>query len=88
MLKRLFSFKGRIGRLEYFLTALFTGVITLPITYAEEEAPPFLIMLILIPIIWINVAQGAKRCHDLGINGFLAINTLLSFCPDFQKRRR
>lgn len=39
MLKRLFSFKGRIGRLEYFLTALFTGVITLPITYAEEEAP-------------------------------------------------
>lgn len=85
MLKRLFSFKGRIGRLEYFLTALFTGVITLPITYAEEEAPPFLIMLILIPIIWINVAQGAKRCHDLGINGFWQLIPCFPFVLIFRK---
>lgn len=74
LFKHPFSFEGRIGRLEYCMTYLLYWLYCLPMNLASEEefwlgfAP--LWILLLIPVGWITLAQGAKRCHDLG-NNFL-----------------
>ncbi|WP_378174661.1 DUF805 domain-containing protein [Aquimarina sp. SS2-1] len=75
MFKNPFSFSGRIRRLEYglsyiiFLASFFLlGVITEIIPEAES-----LIILMTIPSYWFLLAQGAKRCHDLGNSGFFQI---------------
>lgn len=75
MFKNIFSFKGRIGRLEYvlsvviflFMTIITSGVSTLN---ASDVAVGYLILLMFIPLLWILLAQGCKRCHDLNKNGF------------------
>ncbi|MEZ5003097.1 MAG: DUF805 domain-containing protein [Chitinophagales bacterium] len=75
MFKNIFSFKGRIGRLEYvlsvviflFMTIITSGVSTLE---ASDVAVGYLILLMFIPLLWILLAQGCKRCHDLNKNGF------------------
>ncbi|MFD2562032.1 DUF805 domain-containing protein [Aquimarina rubra] len=75
MFKNPFSFYGRIRRLEYglsyiiFIASFFlVGVITEIIPEAES-----LIVLMIIPSYWFLLAQGAKRCHDLGNSGFFQI---------------
>jgi uncharacterized membrane protein YhaH (DUF805 family) len=41
-------------------------------------------LLILIPIIWFRLAQGAKRCHDIGKNGWWQIIPFYIFVMLFQ----
>ncbi len=75
MFKNPFSFSGRIRRLEYglsyivFLASFFlAGGIVEMIPKAES-----LILLLIIPSYWFLLAQGTKRCHDLGNSGFYQI---------------
>ncbi|WP_299181015.1 DUF805 domain-containing protein [uncultured Aquimarina sp.] len=75
MFKNPFSFSGRIRRLEYglsyliFIASFFLiGVITEIIPEAES-----LIVLIILPSYWFLIAQGSKRCHDLGNSGFFQL---------------
>lgn len=74
MFKNVFSFKGRIRRTEYGLTYLGYWLFCLPMNLVSEEnlSADFAIvwLLLYIPILWIILAQGAKRCHDRG-NNFL-----------------
>ena len=71
MFKALFSFNGRIGRAEYAITfACYIFVIVLVNTMVETMP---LLVLFLFPMIWILWAQGAKRCHDQGKNGWYQI---------------
>ena len=81
MLKKIFSFKGKIGRWEFFLTNLFIGIVNYPLTYTplagEENNIDSISIVTLLCIsilsvlsLWIYFAQGAKRCHDMGLNGF------------------
>ncbi len=75
MFKNPFSFKGRIRRTEYGISAI--------IYYAIIYTPAFLgiseddyaipILIIFIPLIWFMLAQGAKRCHDRGNSGWYQI---------------
>ena len=72
----LFKYSGRIGRLEYFWTALLTTSIGyLPImwaTHATERVFSLLVaILATILIAWVGIAAGIKRCHDLGKTGWL-----------------
>jgi uncharacterized membrane protein YhaH (DUF805 family) len=66
-----FSFKGRIGRLEYAISF----ITSFPVAYyaalliGEDEAGFFSWFAYVIGL-WINIAQGAKRCHDIGLNGY------------------
>ncbi|AJR03748.1 DUF805 domain-containing protein [Siansivirga zeaxanthinifaciens] len=75
MFKNPFSFKGRIRRTEYGLSAIiyyFFITLTDILGFQDGEyAIPFLILLI--PIFWFMLAQGAKRCHDRGNSGWYQI---------------
>ena len=78
MFSNLFSFNGRIRRLEYGLSILIYYVITFlvgfvlgflglsdGVTYGLEILYIFMIP----PFIWL-IAQGTKRCHDRGNSGW------------------
>ena len=74
-----FSFNGRIGRLEYFLTHLVClcyNMIILFILFSlagKSGVPTFIQDICCIPSIWFGLAQGAKRCHDRGNSGWFQI---------------
>jgi len=69
MFKKPFSFEGRIRRLEYGITWLCYFVFLIMLQFAAGAGASFLSILA-IPFIWLMLAQGAKRCHDLGKSGF------------------
>lgn len=72
---RPFSFKGRIRRTEYgvsFILYLIWSLVNNVFNrdpYAPTEIITFL-LLTLIPMSWFILAQGCKRCHDRGNNGW------------------
>ena len=74
MFQNIFSFNGRIRRWEYgislvvylFLASLINASI------ADSNNDSFL-GIAYIPMLWFLWAQGAKRCHDLGNNGWWQI---------------
>lgn len=74
MFSRLFSFKGRIRRLEYCLTYLIYVIYVMPMELIPEKdisvAYSIIWLLLLVPAMWIFYAQGAKRCHDRGNSGW------------------
>ena len=80
MFQNSFSFEGRIRRTEYgitFIIFIFAKVITqfiaVGITGADNANMSGAIgisYLFLIPLLWFLWAQGAKRCHDVGNNGW------------------
>jgi len=76
-----FSFQSRIRRLEYFLSLLiFYLVLFLSATISEEFRlynPWYL--LFLIPIFWFILAQGAKRCHDRNMSGWMQLIPYFNF---------
>lgn len=83
MFRRFFSFEGRIGRLEYFLSAIIVGLPLIPFNYLsswESETPiiPIVAFIIYIILSWFLLSQGAKRMHDLGYSGWWQ---LIPFAP-------
>lgn len=83
MFSNIFSFEGRIGQKEFgftlivfvigmfliqTLSALAIGTKLLP----EEIVIPVFCLLVL-PIVTFLLAQGAKRCHDLGLSGWFQL---------------
>lgn len=77
MFSRLFSLRGRIRRREYCLTYLMYCLWNLPVQVmpAEKISDTYAIfyLLTLLPILWIVIAQGTKRCHDRGNSGWYQI---------------
>ena len=76
MFKNPFSFDGRIRRLEYGLTFIIyivLYVIVLGLIETAGSVGTIIGMAILIPMVWFVWAQGAKRCHDIGRNGWWQI---------------
>lgn len=74
MFTAVFSFKGRIRRLEFGLTYLAYWFFCLPMNVLSEDeiSAGFasIWLLLLIPVVWILLAQRTKRCHDLGYSGW------------------
>lgn len=67
-----FSFSGRIGRKAYGLSlmaCIFLSILILVSILHTKGNAAFLVLLY-IPIIGLALAQGAKRCHDLGNSGW------------------
>lgn len=76
MFKNPFSFEGRIRRTEYGISYLIYLAVSLPFQFIPNSDSsafsPLIIgfFIILIPLIWFMLAQGAKRCHDRGNSGW------------------
>jgi len=97
-----FSFKGRIRRLEYgfsiiiFYAAYFIlGILITIITDggtkdSNIESGIFSILFIgfYITSIWFSLAEGTKRCHDLGKPGIFQIIPLYVFWLLFQEGKK
>ena len=78
MFKNPFSFDGRIRRSEYGISLLI--LVFISTIFAELLKDGYSVATIgYIPIYWFLWAQGAKRCHDLGNNGFWQIIPLYFF---------
>ena len=70
MFKKPFSFKGRIGRTEYIISYIFfIAFYFLVGPTVETSDMGSLLGLLMIPIMWFLLAQGAKRCQDTDRSG-------------------
>ncbi len=67
MFKRPFSLQGRIRRLEYAITAVVLVTLNVIIGVAfSPKLPPLPLAPVQLLSVWLFMAQGVKRCHDLG----------------------
>jgi uncharacterized membrane protein YhaH (DUF805 family) len=85
MFKNIFSFNGRIRRTEfgisliiYFVLYVFILVFTGFFKQNKE------LLIAFVPMLWFLWAQGAKRCHDVGNNGWWQIIPFYVFWLLFQ----
>lgn len=75
MFKSPFSFNGRIRRTEFGLTYLAYIVVAVILQFAifgsrEDGSTSPVFFLFLLPMWFVLLAQGAKRCHDRGNSGW------------------
>ena len=71
MFRRPFSFQGRIRRLEFMISATLLIAVSLAVGLAfAPKLPPWYAGLIILPIVWLFLVQGVKRCHGLGRSGW------------------
>lgn len=72
MFQNPFSFDGRIRRSEYGLSYLVFIILYLVgfFLWQEFQAAPVFFFSLNAVLIWFLLAQGAKRCHDLGNSSF------------------
>src|SRR5690606_19007828 len=76
MFRAPFSFEGRIRRMEYGISFLIylIFIIFINVVIGDDEDSIYnLLGLGAVPLLWFLWAQGAKRCHDLGSNGWYQI---------------
>ena len=68
MFKNPFSFKGRIRRKEYitsFMIVRILGIIFCLLNIDDAKGVIRLVyVIVIVAIIWIQLAQATKRCHD------------------------
>ena len=72
MFEKPFSFNGRIRRMEYALSIFlyfFANYAVMFFTIGTEYYT-YIFWSMFVVTSWFIIAQGAKRCHDVGTNGF------------------
>lgn len=73
-MKKIFSFSGRARRTEYWITYFVVSLLGYALEALSETADgvgsAILILALAVLMIWVGLAVGARRCHDLGHNGF------------------
>ena len=96
MFKSIFSFKGRIRRLEYGISTIIysfsTAILKLTISSiaANNHTNSFseyklLFFIINLPLLFFLCTQGAKRCHDINKNGWWQLIPFFPFFLIFKK---
>jgi uncharacterized membrane protein YhaH (DUF805 family) len=71
MFKSPFSFDGRIRRTEYGLSYLIYIVCYGLLFVVAEQGDVFgFLQFLILPVLFFMIAQGAKRCHDVGNSGW------------------
>ncbi len=85
-----FGLGGRISREPYWLGIILTGAFSLVILLSyiseattPEELPnvevPAAVTILFLVLRWCEIALAAKRAHDKGLSGFIAVLVLLPF---------
>lgn len=74
-MKKLFSFRGRISRSDYWVFFFICNSVNyLLLEVTDDSLQGFIIYFaFFIPLICIFFAQGSKRSHDIGDSGFCQI---------------
>jgi uncharacterized membrane protein YhaH (DUF805 family) len=92
MFKHLFSFKGRMRRRDYWISAVATPFVTfilflLIITGLPEDSPlaASLLLIVFGVGIWYEMAENTKRCHDLGRSGWWQLIPFYGFALLFAR---
>lgn len=71
MFNNIFSFDGRIRRLEYGISIIIYGVIAFILDQIVKNNDSLTwIYIAFIPMLWFLIAQNTKRCHDVGRSGW------------------
>ena len=73
MFRNPFSFEGRIRRREYGISLIIFVIIFVLIALDASsggDSGHSILILFLSPLLWFQFAQGTKRCHDIGSNGW------------------
>ncbi|MDD4759155.1 MAG: FHA domain-containing protein [Lascolabacillus sp.] len=74
MFSNVFSFEGRIRRLEYGISNIIYAVIAFIINQiVENNYEMNWIYITYIPLMWFLIAQNTKRCHDRGNSGWFQL---------------
>ena len=73
MFNKPLSFNGRIGRLEYLISFLFFWIFAIGLTVLVNEGNSNILSLIKLIVSYFFIAQGAKRCHDIGRSGWFQL---------------
>ena len=86
---RPFSFRGRIGRLQYLLS-VFGGMVVYFLIFVVGEklfvgegnngVMAIWMLVATIVLYWFIFAQSCKRCHDLGCSGIWQFVPIWNFC--------
>jgi uncharacterized membrane protein YhaH (DUF805 family) len=84
MFTNIFSFDGRIRRTEYGISVIIYTIVGVFVNTILDSGEAPIIGLAYIPMLWFLWAQGAKRCHDLGNNGWWQIIPLYGLWLLFQ----
>jgi len=71
----IFSFNGRVQRVDYLLTTAVVIDLLLVINRSSDTAkiPSLLMLPVAIVLGWLGLAAAVKRCHDLGQSGFYVL---------------
>jgi uncharacterized membrane protein YhaH (DUF805 family) len=72
-IRLLFGFRGRINRARFLIVQLPLLAVWLMFAFHLSSEPDALDGVILIAMIWINLATMAKRLHDRDRNGWWAL---------------
>ena len=88
MFKAPFSFDGRIRRTEYGVSMIIYIIAYYGILFLIGSTESPLILVLLIPVLWFAIAQGAKRCHDLGNSGWFQLIPFYGLWMLFQDSER
>lgn len=79
----LFSFKGRIGRINYIATLFICFfLITIFKKIGVESQDNIIIIctkIVMLFLYYIIFSQGAKRCHDINLSGWYQIIPFFPF---------
>ena len=84
MFSNIFSFDGRIRRTEFGISLIIYVIVATFVNAILESGEEPIIGLAYIPMLWFLWAQSAKRCHDVGNNGWWQIIPLYVFWLLFQ----
>jgi uncharacterized membrane protein YhaH (DUF805 family) len=73
MFNKPLSFTGRIGRLEYLISFIIFWSIAIGLTIIANEENSNILSFVKLIVSYFFIAQGAKRCHDLGRSGWFQL---------------
>lgn len=82
MFKNTFSFEGRIRRTEYGITFIICFTTIVMINFIADTfttGAAWLLIALYIPAAWFLLAQGTKRCHDVGKSGWWQLVPFYAF---------